>query len=573
MLKKFLAAAGLLIIGSGTVAADAQEKQPVLIYLYTRVSDHINYFKSKERILFLLQKMEAYRKQYPQYTPSVELQLSGAVAVALEVSNNLDHVADQIKAGASQGFVAVGYNGEDEPSYLRHPAPRLLNADTPELRWDARVEATEQFVNEYKDPLTGEPVRLPNLKGGIAKVQEVFGPASFVSGIVPGILGGVSAADHVLRKYDPEAVALGIPNSDPRLVIEGFGQGAKDFSQIISPLPTTAPEVYWDDGILRVSQKSLADTKAFSTDETPAMLKTELDKLARTNVRVIAMEYSAYARYLTKHSDGAVRYDPLEWAYFHPDSPYLPKSTKAFNALKDISDAYKQEDETVRWLMEDFFPANPGSRFVSAAELRKLAVSEVGSSFSQSEIEGAARYIKDYFEKRDDYPPNFVPVGNRFLSLADAFELLANSLATLDRTGSVPASIRLTPILGPATIVQTGGPAHTEVTAGAIRQAAAGIIGKIQNTEWKPVPDNAVPWNVRVGDLDLNSYQFLRLMAASYLAPDAGAKLPVRSTYARSAALTAFPTNQLSSDASSVWTFVPAPLNLTPARTASTKTH
>jgi hypothetical protein len=120
----------------------------------------------------------------------------------------------------------------------------------------------------------------------------------------------------------------------------------------------------------------------------------------------------------------------------------------------------------------------------------------------------------------------------------------------------------VTPIYGPINIVGDGGPHGVEVTSGAIRRAAAGIVAKIRNTEWKRVPDNAVPSGVQVGELSLTAPQFLRLMAASYLAPGADTKLPVLSTSARSLAIISYPTNQNDFDASSAWTFVPAPLNL-----------
>ncbi len=563
MLKRTIALTTLsLILVSGSVAADNTAKQPVLILLYTRVTDHINSFKSNERVALLVDKMEAYRKKYPQYSPSVELQFSGAVAVTMEARNKANHLVDRVKEGAARGVLSVGYSGEDEPSYLRHPAPRLLNADTPELRWDARVESTEQFLTEYKDPITGEPVRLPELKGGIAKVQEVFGPASFVSGIVPGLLGGLSPAYHLLRKYDPGAVALGIPNSDPKLVIEGFGPSTEKFSTLLSPLPATAPEVYWEDGILRVSIKSLRDSKPFSTDETPAMLQKEFSAMNRDKVRVILVEYSSYARYLVKRTDGSVKYDPLEWVYYHPDNPIQPGSTKGFAGLAAIGDAYKQEDATMRWLMEEFFPANPGSRFVSAIDLKNMATSEVGTGFTQPEITILAKNLKTDFDELVSRPPGFARAGNRFLSLAEAFEVLADSLAVQDRTGSLPSAVRVTPIYGPMTIEGDGGPHGVEVSSAAVRRAAAGLVAKIRRTEWKPVPDNAVPSNIQVGELNLTATQFLRLMAAACLAPGADIKLPVMSMSGRSIVTMSYPTNQNDLDATSAWTFAPAPLRL-----------
>jgi hypothetical protein len=84
----------------------------------------------------------------------------------------------------------------------------------------------------------------------------------------------------------------------------------------------------------------------------------------------------------------------------------------------------------------------------------------------------------------------------------------------------------------------------------------------MRNTEWKSVPDNAVPLRVQVGDLSLTAPQLLRLMAASHLAPGDDTKLAVLSISARSLAIVSYPTNQNDFDASSAWTFPRAPLNL-----------
>jgi len=110
----------------------------------------------------------------------------------------------------------------------------------------------------------------------------------------------------------------------------------------------------------------------------------------------------------------------------------------------------------MKWLMEEFFPANPGSRFVSAADLRKMATSEVGTEFSQGELEILARNLRADLDELVSRPPSFARAGDRFLSLAEAFEVLAASLAENDRAGDRGPSVRVTLIYGPVTIVGDG---------------------------------------------------------------------------------------------------------------------
>ena len=63
------------------------------------------------------------------------------------------------------------------------------------------------------------------------------------------------------------------------------------------------------------------------------MVRQEFNAMNREKVRVKAVEYSAYIRYLAKLTDGSVKYDPLEWVYYHPDNPIQPFSTKGFAGL------------------------------------------------------------------------------------------------------------------------------------------------------------------------------------------------------------------------------------------------
>ena len=234
---------------------------------------------------------------------------------------------------------------------------------------------------------------------------------------------------------------MGLPPSDVRRGIESYGASAAAFSKAISPLPDTSPEVFWEDGALRLSDLSLADNKPHSTDEPVDALKKAFDQLDRSNVRVIALELGSYKRYLAKRADGSVLFDPMEWLYYHPNSPKFPPTMKPFLPDKMVEAGYKNEEAVLNWLLQEYLPANPGSRFLSIRDLEKMAGPELPSEVGWDQIKTLASDFETRFKPYPTRLVDFLHAGDRYFSNAEAFALMAQGLADADKTGSPASSI------------------------------------------------------------------------------------------------------------------------------------
>ena len=83
--------------------------------------------------------------------------------------------------------------------------------------------------------------------------------------------------------------------------------------------------------------------------------------------------------------------------------------------------------------MEEYLPANPGSRFVSIGDVRKMAAaSATPASIGADEVKLLAADIDKRFTQKPLVAPNYAQAGRRYYSLAEAFLILARSLAGMD---------------------------------------------------------------------------------------------------------------------------------------------
>lgn len=557
MLKRFV----VLLLGAAALhgAPPATGSQPVFIVLYTRFYDHSHQFPNNERILRLIPLLDKLRAKYPNSGIASLFEFSGSMSQVLREKNPSVHTVDKVKEASQRGLIDIGYTGEDEPSYLYRPKPDLISADTPEKRWMAQSEAAERFLTDFKNPVTGRPV--PGLFGGLKLMQEVFGEAAYIRGVSEP-LGGDSAVTNEVRKLNAKAMMIGVPASDVRRGIEGYGTSATGFAKVVSPVPETSPEVFWEDGALRLSDLSLPDNKSHSTDEPVDALKKVFEKFDRSNVRVIALELGSYKRYLAKRADGSVLYDPMEWLYYHPDSPQFPPNMKPFLPDKAVEAGYQNEEAVLNWLLQEYLPANPGSRFLSIRDLVKMAGPEQPAEVTWDRIKTLASDFEARFKPYPTRVVDFVQAGDGYFTDAQAFALMVQALAAADKTGSPAASIHPLPVYGPSTVPNDMGPVKGSVRVREVLQAAARIAPPLRNTEWKLIPDNAVPDYVQVGSVRVNAAQFLRLMVLTCLDLSPDKVLTLSPIDLHSDAMFRYPRNTPTPDQGMAWTLKPAPLHI-----------
>jgi hypothetical protein len=235
---------------------------------------------------------------------------------------------------------------------------------------------------------------------------------------------------------------------------------------------------------------------------------------------------------------------------------------KAFLERSLIDADARKEQESLRWLLERFFPENPGSRFVSVTDLKKMAPTSLDSGVTRQRLQEAAANLLSEYAHTQPYAPGFVPGNDEYFSLSDMFELLSGALAQFSRTGSLPDTVQLTNVYGPLEVTPETGINEGEFSVESISRAAAGLWDTLRNQTWAPVPANTVPTWVTVDGSRVNAIQFLILMAESCLDPTPGKKMKVERSVMISRVAAAYPRRIFMEDLGNAWTVKPAVLRL-----------
>jgi hypothetical protein len=581
-----LAAIGLLF---GAILVGAPSQQPVYIYLFAKVTDHVHLDMTEDRLRHILPEVELYRKAHPEAHASATILFSGAVSKALQDRNGQTHIVDFVKDYIRRGVIEPGYDGTDEPTYDARPLLKLSLLESPQDRWKERQTIADQFLAEARDPLTGAPA---SGTGGLKEMQEVFGKAEFIKGLelaiesyrpprkvkrtpipagtpVPALgefgpklgvfreVGGDTETLQALRKYNTSAIMFGFPATNPAQV-PGFSGKLLHFGDLMAPVPETAPELYWQDYVLRVSEAA-PPVRGVKGLEGTEILKSILDKANRAKVQVVEVELGATENYLKPEFARAAPNAAVKYAYDHPEAPQL--TPDVLLSSDEVKAAWSKEDALLKWLSEDFFRNNAGSQFVSSAGLSKMAAPTTGFSIStdnlRTQFAGALNKIGS-----DPHLFDYVQVDGHFLSLAELFQVLTDELAEFHKTGQLPQSVKVAKVYGPFRLVTGHGPNEGEVTAGDVETLCADIAGPLHQETFTGVPTNSVPPLMKLNGLDINPAQMIRLMGLALANPAPDTKLPVRMLYMLGEAGGILPKTRILYDIGFVWTLKPAPLEI-----------
>ena len=559
MLRRQFLSTSAAALGASALQAAEGDKQPVFFLLYSRYSDYVNIRSNTERILRSIPAIADLRASFPQYKANVTIQMTGAMAEKFDGLDRLNRPEVKLlKERAQTGAVQFGYFGADEPTPRARKRPRTAHAETPAERWEAYLASAEAFLTRYKDPIYGE--EMPDVTGGLKRLQELFGSAATVSHYVD-YYGGDAPAAHFAKYLSPRSLYWGQLAPDPYRDIHGFGGSVVTVARSAAANKFCSPELYWESGLLRSSDNSLRDLPTYiSSGDGPDPLRKTLAGLDRSKVRIIHAEYCGYKRYLATRPDGSLIYPtPLQYAWDNPESPRFPSTVRNFREPSQTLMEYNQDAKFLRYLVEEFFPANPGSRFISPAELVEMATP--ASQISPDALGEAVAELERHFTANPHYPPDYVEARGQFLSLAEAFGLLCVALASRQR-GQAVAALPVKHVYGPLNVTSEMGLNAGEVKVSSILRAAAELAPALTDDTWKPLPANIVPSSLTVDGFRLLPSQLLRLMVAAYRETDSGKTLPIRMCRTRNTVGENYPHNVPLDDVGCVWTFKPAPLKL-----------
>jgi hypothetical protein len=576
-----LAALGALSAG---YAAAAPTDRPVYIYLYARMSDHVNLEMTEDRLRHILPMAQKYRQMHPEAHIIATVLFSGAVSKALQERNSQTHILDFVKDYVHRGVIEAGYDGTDEPTYSQRPTLVFTDNESPEECWLLRQKIAAQTLAEARDPLTGAPVAGD---GGLKEMQAVFGPPATLKGLdlalktdrahgryyargeTPGpIPGGVAPVSGIftevggdtetlqaLRSYNTHAIIFGVPAVNPAQ-LPGYREGVAHFGDMMAPLPETAPEVYWQDGVLRISEaaRNVRPVKAFSGVEA---LKTQFSQVNRATLHVIQVELGAPEAYLTLAFAKTAQNAPLKYAYDHPQSPKLPADDRLPAA--DVTAAWSKEDEALRWLSGEYFPANAGSRTVDGGDLMKMAGESTGATISTASLQAQLAELMSKW-RHDTFTPSYLKVDDHFLSLAEWFQVMTDELAEFHRTHKLPQSVKVAKVSGPIYVVTGHGLNVGDAKVDDLATLCADIAGRLHDDSSREIPNNAIPSVLKLNGTQLNPAQALRLMAQALadLAPEK--TIPIKMTYMVDELGGALPKSRPMGYVGFVWTLKPAPL-------------
>jgi len=518
-----------------------------------------------------------YRAAHPEAHLTATVLFSGASSEALAQRNAKTGIKDFVLGYKDRGIIEIGYDGTDEPTYAHRPMVHSIDAKPYKERWLERASEDEKFLAEGRNPLTGEPG--PGPAGGLKAMQQVFGEAAYITGAsvgkehqdsathpnMPGSAANPAITPEVgdweivplLRRLNTEAILSGLPALNPAH-LPGFGGGIIGVGKILSPVPQASPELFWADNILRLSESAGLGARIIHGNEGAAAIKEFAAKLDRSKIRIIHMELDSETDYLNPDFAKTPLSPSLTYAYAHPENPKLPAEARL--KADDVNVAWAKEEAALAWLLNDYFPGNAGSRFMSNADLRKMAPASSGFSIPVDTLRAA---LKDELAGwgANTFPPSYFKVGSHYLSLAETFQVLTDALADLSRTGKLPESVRVAQVYGPIGMPNGHGPNIGEVKVASIAKTCAQIANGLHDESGYPMPKNAVPSVLTVDRIGMNAAQFLRVMAQAIVDPTPETSIRVRMTYMFPGTAGLFPKTRAMEDVGATWTFKPAPLS------------
>lgn len=544
------------------VPVPAGPPKPIYFLLYSRFHDHLHPDFALQWTKRNLPVLRELRSAIPQAHLSWLVQVSGSSAEAFQDFERATGIVSALRKGAEEGLVEIGYEGAEEPTPRWRPMPNFRTGDSPRARWNARMEAAEWFLTEYKHPITGEPD--PRRSGGLRRMREIFGDPVWISGYSQE-LGRDSEWTHLFRKWNLRAVLPGTPEaaSYPARILHGYAGSIAELGKIMSPGDDDVPEIYFQDGYPRVSRATHRHMTAVPLCAGREAVEKAIAALDRTRPHLLQIELGHPHLFLREDAPAAMRESPLLAAYQDPKSARLPMSALRTDA--ELNAAMAAEEETLRWLLSTCEGGDAPNRCISATAIRdgvQKATPAAGEdprdstasprgTVSPRTVRRLAQHLVQTWGE-NTYSPAWCQADGRCFTLAEGFALMAQVLAN----PSANAPILLEHIYGPEIVSLDLGVAQERVSRDMLGAAMRPWTERLGDP-WQPYPSQRIPGSIAVGTVTLNPAQLLRAMADLISQPDQTTQ-PVRFCSTYSALGPAFPTSVRLAELGALWTLKPA---------------
>lgn len=539
-------AVGLMLLA--LAAADAAEvpSGPAAVYFIpmVRFVDHFNVQLTQDRLEAALRFAET-SKMTPLFL------FSGSVADILAEENPHTHLADRIRELVRQGKVEIGYDGSEEPTPWTRPQANFRNAHTPDEYWLARVQAVDWFLSEAKDPLFGDPDG--SKRGGLDQVMATLGMPSFVTGIYSE-MGGDSELVHLLRRRGVQTILSGVSGNDrpPGRNMHGFRGAAVNFGQVMSACSTCSSEVYWQDGFLHLSTAEGGSTRIFPAYQGIAALQKMLATSEPAHSHFVFVDLFSERDYLKSSFLGAADATATVYGYNNPKAPMAAEN--AYRPAEEVKASLDAEASVMADLA--------GRPFVSMRQLANAAQRYTVPKPGDEQVRRAAVDLLEQWAKSGFEPPSFAKVDERFFSLAEMFALLVARVGDADPAAVGKASGGEPVLFGPSLTAEVASSGANQVAVKDVLESCRRLWANWQASEggWQPLPRRMVPAVVRVGQIEVNSGQFLKVLARLCVTPMSSGEIRIENAGMISVAGYAVPMSVRPNERRAAWTMKPAPL-------------
>jgi len=344
-----------------------------------------------------------------------------------EVRNMLEYCPEAIET-LKRLKMPICYHGDN---HVPHPTPDVRIA---KLDWEAAVKEMQYWETHKLDRLTGELD--PHETGGFAYVKEVFGKPPIITARDPsGAPGAYVRKQMGVKMLGVDGTMLGFPLFWQMGLLWGrTGYTAHD---IMTPIQDILAQVE-------------PDKSKFADREHPVKaLKHMVENLPPGSLRLVTFITHEADFYYTASQSWRACY-----AEGNPSRLWSPP----FRPEEEIKEVWRVFEELVAYVAH-----NPNIKAITCEDILNMVehIEEERIVTAETVMRTTDFLLINWSTQAgsgERRPPEYVNLGDEYLSLADAFQALIYSLAHYAKHSVLPKEVKIREILGPVDTPQTYAP-------------------------------------------------------------------------------------------------------------------